>query len=255
MSSEKKKSLLMVNLMEKYNSSNIYDYIFVGGSRGANFKYLKQLCKDNKFLNDSINVDCLNFNGLTNCICGHIIKELCFIIKKTDELIFDNFIIIGNCCIKHWNGGKKLKKNCSICGNTHRNSKNNICSICRNIKKKKDKVINDLINEIESREIIKHITLKNYENDFYYFMNNAKIQFGKYKNINNATIFDFLKDLKYTEYLISVIDTNNIKPIKYNYLNNAIKTFCYIEYISKILKELHKHKPYEFISDDLYYYM
>ena len=58
MDSEKQYKL-MVNLMTKYGSCNIYDYVFVGGSKGTSFKYLKQLCKDNKFLNDSINVDCL----------------------------------------------------------------------------------------------------------------------------------------------------------------------------------------------------
>lgn len=252
MGSEKKYKL-MANLMNDYGSDNINDYEFVGGSKGSNLKYLEQLCKNDKFLNDSLNLD-FNFEGLTYCVCGHKIKELCFIIKKSDDLLFDNFIIIGNCCVRHWNGGKKLKKCCSICRNTHRNSKNNLCGSCRVVKKLKDKVINNIVLKVESKNAIKQITMSTYKNDFYYFLYHCKIQFGKYKN---CSIIEFLKDLDYIKYLMNVITNtdDNIKPIKYNYLNNAIKTFCYIKYITKILEELYNYYSGEYFSNDLYYYI
>tara|TARA_B110000503_G_scaffold140409_1_gene231250 strand:- start:272 stop:805 length:534 start_codon:yes stop_codon:yes gene_type:complete len=61
------------------------------------------------------------------CVCGHFIKENCFIYKK---LLNGNFIfkVVGNSCIK------KLQldgKRCSICNEKHKNRKDNYCNTCR----------------------------------------------------------------------------------------------------------------------------
>lgn len=57
------------------------------------------------------------------CICGHDIKDNCFITNGTDILV------IGNCCNKRFI--KNCNKTCERCTATHRNRKNNLCNNCR----------------------------------------------------------------------------------------------------------------------------
>jgi len=61
------------------------------------------------------------------CICGHPIKENCFIYNKETE----TFLIMGNCCIKRFLPTEHSGRTCSICEKPHRNRKDNLCNSCR----------------------------------------------------------------------------------------------------------------------------
>jgi hypothetical protein len=85
---------------------------YCGGNTGRHYEYFLIACKD-EILPDDAN----------KCLCGHKIKENCFI---TDGYYI---ITLGNCCVK-----KFLKFNgrsCAICENPHRNRKTNKCNQCR----------------------------------------------------------------------------------------------------------------------------
>ena len=57
------------------------------------------------------------------CVCGHKIKENCYITKD------DSLLVLGNCCIKKFlpNSGRT----CENCDKPHRNRKVNRCNSCR----------------------------------------------------------------------------------------------------------------------------
>ena len=63
------------------------------------------------------------------CICGHPIKQNCYITNNEDILV------LGNCCIKRFI--PKCGRTCSECGGGHKNRKDNKCHSCRN-KDRKD---------------------------------------------------------------------------------------------------------------------
>jgi hypothetical protein len=60
----------------------------------------------------------------THCICGHKIRNNCFI---TDG---EKFIVLGNCCIKKF--VPKSGRTCEQCGEPHKNRIVNRCNECRN---------------------------------------------------------------------------------------------------------------------------
>ena len=61
-----------------------------------------------------------------SCVCGHSIWWQCYIMKPKSKPT-DEMIIVGNCCIKLFTGGKL--RTCSICGVEHKNRKYDLCNI------------------------------------------------------------------------------------------------------------------------------
>jgi hypothetical protein len=58
------------------------------------------------------------------CVCGHYIELHFYICSK------DGLLTIGCCCIlKFIPSG--MRRTCEICGDVHRNRKNNLCNGCR----------------------------------------------------------------------------------------------------------------------------
>ena len=88
---------------------------YAGGDRGRHLNYYN-----------------LMFNGYEKipyegrCICGHPIKENCYITDANQE----SYIVLGNCCIKRFI--PKSCRTCDICEGPHKNRKINRCNNCRN---------------------------------------------------------------------------------------------------------------------------
>jgi hypothetical protein len=62
-----------------------------------------------------------------NCICGHHIKENCYI----KHIITGTVIVVGNCCIKKYLPEENRNKTCSKCNKAHRNRNFDMCNNCR----------------------------------------------------------------------------------------------------------------------------
>lgn len=62
-----------------------------------------------------------------SCICGHHIKENCYVSDG------QKILILGNCCIKKFLPGG-ISKRCELCKRSHKNRKNNLCNDCRNLR-------------------------------------------------------------------------------------------------------------------------
>ena len=60
------------------------------------------------------------------CLCGHAIKENCYITKDFD---ISTLLILGNCCIKKFID--KSTRTCEICYKPHRNRSHNFCNDCK----------------------------------------------------------------------------------------------------------------------------
>jgi hypothetical protein len=91
-------------------------WFYCGGRNGnaRHYNYFKMLYPDDEF------------PSLTNeCICGHNIKENCYI---TNE---DYMLVLGNCCIKRFLPNENSGRTCEICKKPHKNRKNNRCNDCR----------------------------------------------------------------------------------------------------------------------------
>lgn len=65
------------------------------------------------------------------CVCGHSIKENCYIQNSKGEIR-----VLGNCCIKKFVPLENQGRNCEVCGAKHRNYKDNLCSKCRDLRDK-----------------------------------------------------------------------------------------------------------------------
>jgi len=85
---------------------------YCGGNTGRHLKYFRLCCKDEE-LPDKI----------SECVCGHLIKENCYI---TDGY---QILILGNCCIKKFI--PKSTRTCEKCGDSHKNRIVNRCYNCR----------------------------------------------------------------------------------------------------------------------------
>ena len=62
-----------------------------------------------------------------NCVCGHAIKENCFIYRKVNDKKYD-IRVLGNCCIKRYGLDGR---HCQMCDEVHRNWSVNLCNQCR----------------------------------------------------------------------------------------------------------------------------
>jgi len=254
-----KKFNLFNNLQNLYGDCSVGNYRYMGGAlyykNNTHYNYLLQLINDYPELKKSVNFDDINDDSYNffKCICGHNIKQRCFIIKKDKPLTFDNFITIGNCCINVFynaiNG--KNKRECSDCGAFHRNSKNNFCKDCRNFKNSVEKIkihLNQEIRNFKNKQRNQFLHLEHLFNNSFH----NKILFGKYKDKN---IYDFLGDKNYSNWLYNQCVDSIFCQI-HNKLDTGFKIFSYIEYIDKVvLKFLHKMEPDNYPSNNINFYI
>tara|TARA_B100001093_G_C26241583_1_gene764636 strand:+ start:58 stop:456 length:399 start_codon:yes stop_codon:yes gene_type:complete len=99
-----------LNLSYKDLKKNWY---YMGGECGNHLTYFRTYYGDEELPEHS-----------DYCICGHKIKNNCFI---TDG---DYVLSIGESCVNKF--VPKLNKICEGCGSSHRNRKDNKCKKCRN---------------------------------------------------------------------------------------------------------------------------
>jgi len=85
---------------------------YCGGNAGSHLNYFK-MCRKNSPLPESV----------AHCVCGHHIKDNCYI---TDG---KKFLILGNCCIKKFI--PKSSRTCEKCEKPHKNRIVNRCNKCR----------------------------------------------------------------------------------------------------------------------------
>ena len=57
-----------------------------------------------------------------SCLCGHPIKENCYVSDGNE------FLVLGNCCIKRF--VPVSGRSCEKCNGPHRNRKRNLCNAC-----------------------------------------------------------------------------------------------------------------------------
>lgn len=90
----------------------VNNWYYMGGEKGHHLNYFRK-----HYPNDEIP------EHSNNCICGHKIKNNCFI---TDGVFV---LSIGESCINKFTPVRN--KMCEMCGSRHRNRKDNICNKCR----------------------------------------------------------------------------------------------------------------------------
>lgn len=95
-----------------YNEILNSEWKYVGGDSKEHLRYFKLCCKGCKIPEHE-----------DYCICGHAIKNNCYI-KKGEQIL-----ILGNCCIKKF--VPKSSRTCETCNNTHKNRTINKCNDCR----------------------------------------------------------------------------------------------------------------------------
>ena len=102
--------------LRKYQISvqNLYKTKYIGGDKGRHARYWKMLYNDESFPPKQ-----------QKCICGHIIKENCYILYE------DKILVVGNKCIKKFT--PNYNRTCEICGETHKSRKVNRCKNCKRI--------------------------------------------------------------------------------------------------------------------------
>ena len=83
------------------------------------------------------------------CICNAKIKENCYI--TTEDLNYNNIVIVGNCCFKEFSTGKLIK--CTVCDQDHSNFTGKHKEICNDCKK--DIIKNKKLINRHNKKIIK----------------------------------------------------------------------------------------------------
>lgn len=160
---------------------NLDDYEYAGG-----FKSKLNEVKNNYMLK-------LESEGIEypkkkkNCECTHWIMQNCYVMHSETKKV----LVIGNCCIKHF----QIKKKCSECKKVHRRTKNNLCIDC------------DIKHKTENKEKDNLIS--------------TKLNFGKYKGFSIGYVYE--NDLDYLNWIYKNFDKNkkhktNSNKI-YEYLN------------------------------------
>jgi len=102
-----------INGLMNYNltQDNIKDWRYCGGNQKNHLNYFKLCCKGEDLP-----------NRVNECVCGHYIKENCYITNG------DEILILGNCCIKKFI--KKCTRTCEDCGIQHKRRNVNKCKEC-----------------------------------------------------------------------------------------------------------------------------
>jgi len=109
------------NLKEKYGVEKVHLqwYVYRGGDTGRHKNYKTKTCGDLTIIPHQ------NY-----CICGHKIKENCYMkLNNTDLSFAPEYLVLGNCCIKKYMPNKS--RLCQRCGEPHKNRKDNFCGDCR----------------------------------------------------------------------------------------------------------------------------
>lgn len=104
------------NGLKKYNLNidDLNKFYYIGGEIGIHNKYYKLFTNNAPLLTHT-----------DKCICGHKIKNNCYITNG------DIILIIGESCINRFLPNKK-KRICAECYAPHRNRlKTNKCNICK----------------------------------------------------------------------------------------------------------------------------
>tara|TARA_R110000744_G_scaffold18970_8_gene50409 strand:+ start:1733 stop:2236 length:504 start_codon:yes stop_codon:yes gene_type:complete len=128
-----------VEMRRKYNKENGWRY---GGGRQKKVfiehdqSYDYQVTKHSRYYEqdlrpqwNKLGFNCLNYfpSKKEYCLCGHWIRENCFIYRKRNEKTID-IRVIGNCCITLYD---LSGKHCEMCDAVHQNRKDNLCNTCR----------------------------------------------------------------------------------------------------------------------------
>ena len=161
---------------------NLSDYEYAGG-----YTCKKNIEKNNYM--KSFELEGIIYPDIKKeCECTHWIKQNCYVRNiNTKEIL-----VIGNCCIRHF----QIKKKCSDCKKLHKRTKSNICSDCDKELKKKDK------------------------------LKSTKLNFGKYKGYSIGYVEE--KDNGYLKYIYDKFDITNNDYKKtnskkiYEYLNLVV---------------------------------
>lgn len=123
---ENRRAAILQRLIKGFQNIGLdYDYVkknykYCGGDKCPHYNYFK-LCfsKTTKLPNHKI-----------QCVCGHDIKENCYITENND---YNKIVVIGNCCIKKFIENKN--RTCENCGKTHKNRTVNLCNDCKSLSK------------------------------------------------------------------------------------------------------------------------
>jgi len=99
------------------------DYVYAGGDTGRHYDYFNDFFK--KELKRKPKGWCFDYED--KCICGHDIKENCYIAHK----ITKECLVLGNCCIKKYLPKDNRGKTCEKCNKPHKNRIVNRCNNCR----------------------------------------------------------------------------------------------------------------------------
>jgi len=102
----------LINYNLSYEEILENNWKYCGGTNGRHYNYYRLLFNDAPFPDKT-----------TKCICGHKIKENCYITDST------RILTLGNCCIKKFI--EKNTRTCEKCGNQHKNRVVNRCNQCR----------------------------------------------------------------------------------------------------------------------------
>jgi len=96
-------------------------WAYAGGTIfGRHLNYLKTILKENINLQQPPHLE--------KCVCDHDICYNCYIVDKAKT----RMIVIGSCCINSFMPEGKKGRTCGVCGESHRNRKDNMCKECRN---------------------------------------------------------------------------------------------------------------------------
>lgn len=102
------KGLKRFNLTQE----ELIDWKYCSGNKGRHLNYFNLSCPDD---------DVPELTG--KCVCGHTIKENCYITNG------EEILVLGNCCIKRFI--PKCSRTCETCGDPHKNRIVNRCNKCR----------------------------------------------------------------------------------------------------------------------------
>lgn len=95
-----------------YIYEDIKTWKYCGGDRNSKLEYFYLNFKNERELPQHED----------KCVCGHKIKENCYITNK------DIILVLGNCCIKKYID--KSGRTCEKCGKPHQRRKINLCKEC-----------------------------------------------------------------------------------------------------------------------------
>lgn len=199
-------NICFINGLEKLGLNVDYilnNYVCVGGDGYSRV----ESNKTNEYhINEFINIfGHKNFpEYVDKCICGHCIKENCYINDILNRSSFDSILIIGNCCYNKFINNKIRR--CYHCNRDHTNNKS-LCDEC-------DKTIKQC-----NKEFRKLIKLKSID------------MISSYNSLMNKEFIDYKKSSE-KEYLmlqanlkIHLIDTNKLLQDYENELNSIFSLY------------------------------